>query len=170
MADEETRVRAATLADASGIARVHVNSWRETYAELVPGRFFSESAFGRRKTWWTERLSENPRFGTIFVALRGNAIIGFASAGPAVGSDVEKGHPAVRETHLYTIYLLASEHGAGVGRSLLQNVIGEAPAQLWVAAGNARAIAFYERNGFRADGVEVTDPAIEGLVEIRMVR
>ena len=56
------------------------------------------------------------------------------------------------------------------GQALLDAVLGEEPAQLWVAEANPRAIRFYERNGFRADGATLTDPAVEDLREIRMVR
>ena len=38
------------------------------------------------------------------------------------------------------------------------------------AAANARAIRFYERNGFRADGTETVDPRLSDLRELRMVR
>jgi ribosomal protein S18 acetylase RimI-like enzyme len=170
MKEQEGRVRSAVPADAAGIARVHVDSWRETYTGLVPERFFSETAFERRREWWAKCLLRDRSIEPIFVALREDTIVGFASSGPAVGPEVEKGNPPVRDIHLYTIYLMAAEHGSGLGRALLDGVIGDEPAQLWVAAQNARAIAFYERNGFVADGVRVLDPSIDGLVEIRMIR
>jgi len=39
-----------------------------------------------------------------------------------------------------------------------------------VLAGNERAIAFYERNGFAFDGAKSTDAADPALIERRMVR
>ena len=68
------------------------------------------------------------------------------------------------------LYVLREHHGSGAGQALLDAVLGEEPAQLWVAEANPRAIRFYERNGFRADGATLTDPAVEDLREIRMVR
>jgi hypothetical protein len=38
-------VRDALPADAAGVARVHVDSWRETYSGILEDRFFSEEAF-----------------------------------------------------------------------------------------------------------------------------
>jgi len=49
-------------------------------------------------------------------------------------------------------------------------VIADEPAQLWVAKANARARAFYARNGFAPDGVEFADPHHDDLVEVRLVR
>jgi len=53
---------------------------------------------------------------------------------------------------------------------MLDAVLRDDPAQLWVLRGNIRAIAFYERNGFVADGTEFIDPAEPNLVELRMIR
>src|ERR1700761_3268586 len=169
MSDSPVQVRPATLAEADGIARVHTDSWRETYAGLVPGTYFSEQATERRRTWWAQNLSADPVVGEIWVAVRDGVVIGFASSGPAVGPDAEKGYPPARTLQLYTIYLLAAAHGTGIGQELLTGVLGDRPAQLWVAAQNSRAIAFYKRNGFAPDGIEYVDPRIDGLAELRMV-
>lgn len=78
--------------------------------------------------------------------------------------------PPARNLQLYTIYLLTAAHGTGLGQSMIEAVVGDAPAQLWVLRANDRAIAFYKRNGFAADGVEFTDSAEPNRAEIRMVR
>lgn len=167
---EHAVVRDAREGDAEGIARVHVDAWRETYAGLVPDRFFGEAAFEQRREMWTRYLAMDPSPGPLAVAIAKDQIIGFANAGSARGPDAEKGHPPARDLHLYAIYVLAAAHGTGVGRALVEATLGEQPAQLWVAADNERAIAFYRRHGFEADGVEVADPDLEQLVEVRMVR
>jgi hypothetical protein len=33
------RIREATLADAEGVARVHVDTWRSAYKEMVPDSY-----------------------------------------------------------------------------------------------------------------------------------
>ena len=166
-------IRDARAGDAEGIARVHVDSWRETYAHLLPERFFDESAFEQRRSMWDRYLTMDPRPGPLTVALDPGPqerIIGFANAGAAVGPDAEKGAPPARDLHLFAIYLLAAAHGTGAGRALLEATIGDAPAQLWVVADNDRAIAFYRRAGFEMDGTELADPDVDGLLEVRMVR
>ena len=49
------------------------------------------------------------------------------------------------------------------------DVLGDAPAELWVFDGNPRAEAFYRKLGFERDGVEATHHET-GLHGIRMVR
>lgn len=163
-------MRPAEPHDADAIARVQIDSWRETYTGMIPDRFFGEESFEARKSMWDGYFAAEPRPGTLAVAERGDRIVGFAFSGSARHPDAAKGLEPARELHLFSIYLLAAEHGAGIGRTLLLAVVGDGPAQLWVASANLRARSFYERNGFRADGVEVTDPDLEGLAEIRMVR
>lgn len=164
------RVRDAEAGDAEGIARVHVDSWRETYSGVMDEMFFTEEVFRRRTSFWERYLARDPRPGRLAVALDGETITGFANAGESAGPDAERGHPAVRPVTLFSIYLMKVVHGVGVGQRLLDAVIGDAPAQLWVLKGNSRAAAFYERNGFRFDGAEYSDPAEAKLIELRMVR
>ncbi|HWD63413.1 MAG TPA: GNAT family N-acetyltransferase [Humibacter sp.] len=170
MASSEVDVRDAHAGDAAGIARVHVDGWRETYSGVLDERFFGEEAFERRTRSWDRYLGLDPRPGRLAVAVESDSIIGFANSGDSVGPDAEHGFPAARPLHLFSIYVLARAHGSGAGQALHDAVVGESPAQLWVLNGNARAVAFYERNGFRFDGIEYTDPADPNLVELRMVR
>jgi ribosomal protein S18 acetylase RimI-like enzyme len=65
--------------------------------------------------------------------------------------------------------VLAAHHGTGIGQTLLDEVLGSGPAQLWVAKQNPRAIAFYRRNGFAFDGAEQTDESTD-ITEARMLR
>lgn len=162
-------VREAVASDAASIARVHVDAWRETYAGVLADHHFSEEAFIRRKQFWAGYLSLAPRPGRMVVAERGGVVVGFANSGAARGPDAEHGFPPARPLHLFSIYLLAGDHGTGLGQSTIDAVLRDEPAQLWVLRGNRRAIAFYARNGFVSDGVEFIDPSDPNLVELRMV-
>ena len=54
-------------------------------------------------------------------------------------------------THLYT---LNHTHGTGLGRALYDSVIyPDENSYLWVMAENERALSFYERLGYRNEGV-----------------
>jgi ribosomal protein S18 acetylase RimI-like enzyme len=68
------------------------------------------------------------------------------------------------------LYVAAADHGGGAGQALLDAVLEEGPAVLWVAKENPRAIAFYRRNGFEFDGAEQTDPMVPTIIDVRMLR
>jgi ribosomal protein S18 acetylase RimI-like enzyme len=164
------KVRDAGSQDVGDIARVHVDSWRETYSGVLAERNFSEEAYGRRRQFWGQYLSLDPRLGRTVVAERDGVVVGFANSGDARGPDAEHGFAPARQLHLFSIYLLASAHGSKLGQMMLDTVLDEKPAQLWVLRGNDRAIAFYARNGFVADGIEFIDPSDANRVELRMIR
>jgi L-amino acid N-acyltransferase YncA len=63
------------------------------------------------------------------VAVRGDRVVGFASAGTSHQAEQEKGHEPARDIQLLTIYLLAAEHGTGIGQKLLEGVLGDQPAR-----------------------------------------
>ena len=163
-------VRSAVLEDADGIAEVQVMSWRETYSGLVPDRLLGVGMRHARRRMWSSILSLDPVPGTVVVAERDGRVVGFAFAGSSNHPDARRGFDPARELHLFSIYLLAAEHGAGTGHALLEAALGGSPAQLWVLIANDSARTFYERHGFQTDGVELSDPDLDGLTEVRMVR
>lgn len=162
--DSDIVVRPPARADIEVLARLHVSTWRETYSELVPPSFFSDELLEQRRRMWTEWVQEERSRRTIRVAEIDGAVVGFAAAGAPLS------HPAPRTLELYMLYLSKEWHGFGAGQKMMDAVIAGHPAFLWVAQHNARARAFYARNGFMPDGVEKVDPRAEGLVEIRLVR
>lgn len=148
-----------------GLARVHTDSWRDTYGHLLPERFYDEAEFGRRREAWHRRLTAPLDNGaTTHVALAGDLVIGFASSGPAQDAD------APRDRELWALYVATDRHGAGVAQALLEASLEGRPASLWVAEDNPRARAFYRKSGFAEDGSRKDDERFDGLAEVRMVR
>jgi GNAT superfamily N-acetyltransferase len=156
-------VRPALSSDADGIAQVHLQAWREAYAHLLPAETLAGLDLSERAARWASILAEG---GTdVFVALEGTRVVGWASA--SVGRDPD----APRARELEGIYVLASHHGSGAGQGLLDASIGGEPAFLWMAQDNPRALAFYRRNGFTADGVAASKPlAGMPVAVLRLVR
>ncbi len=104
--------------------------------------------------------------GETWVAEVGGDIVGFAASGRPPDGDAP---PDCRR--LYAIYLLAAHYGSGAGQALLDAALGRAAASLWILEDNPRARAFYERNGFRADGAAKDDDSWgEPIRELRLVR
>lgn len=176
-------VRAACAADASAIALVHWQSWRETYAGLVPEERLGVEALERRHTQWGRRLAApRPQGERILVGLVDGEVVGWASGGPGVRGDRPVAHlaggraGAGREAttpaswELQGLYVLRVHHGSGVAQELLDAAVPDGPAFLWVARDNPRAQAFYRRNGFALDGMSVVEQRLGGLVAVRMVR
>ena len=157
-------IREPTPADVPALVRVHVETWRSSYSDLLPVGFFTEQFTAGRTRMWTN-ITSNPRPDRrLRVAELEGTVIGFALA----GSPEDATSP--RPLQLYSIYVDLENHGTGAGQALLDAVLGDSPAVLWVAERNPRARAFYERNGFRLDGERQIEAATPDLVEVRMVR
>ena len=157
-------VRAARVDDAAEMARVNVQSWRETYRGLMSDDVLDDPELTSvRERFWTDILTdERYRANRVAVAERDGEVIGIAMAAPTEGADARW---AMR---LYVLYVVAVEHGSGAGGELLDAVIGpHDSALLWVADPNPRAQAFYRKHGFVADGHESVEA---GVRAIRMVR
>jgi ribosomal protein S18 acetylase RimI-like enzyme len=156
-------VRSAELADAHGIAVVHVQAWREAYGHLLTSENLARLSIEQRELRWSQNLAST-EFST-FVATDGDEVVGFATSG--AGRDAD----SPRELELPSIYVLASHYGLGAGQQLLNVALGGRPAYLWVADDNPRARAFYARNGFQPDGVtKVGQLAGTDVLEARLVR
>ncbi|WP_243062336.1 GNAT family N-acetyltransferase [Humibacter sp. RRB41] len=155
-------VRRATAADARGIARVHVRSWREAYAGVFSSHLLENLDVGTRAARWERIIAGGSE---VWVAESNGRIVGWASAGPAREVD----DPAPLE--LRGIYVLRDHYGSGAGQRVLDAALGESAAYLWVLADNPRAQAFYRRNGFALDGTaKVESFGGEPAHELRMVR
>lgn len=160
-------IREPRAVDAAAIADLHVATWKEAYAHLLPDDFFSASHVEGRRRMWNHVLTHPRDDMTIRVAESDGRIIGFAWVGPSERLNDDE---PPRNRSLYAIYVLAAHYGTGAGQALLDETLGTAPAMLWVAKQNPRATAFYLRNGFRFDGAEQIDPHAPLITDARMVR
>ncbi|WP_254359355.1 GNAT family N-acetyltransferase [Microbacterium hominis] len=160
-------LRAPVPDDAGALVDLHVATWREAYAHLLPEGFFTPEYIAGRRRMWDLVLAHPGDDARIRLAEAGDELIGFGWAGTAIAV---AGKEPTRQLQLFALYVRAAHYGTGVGQALLDDVVGPGPALLWVAAQNPRAIAFYRRNGFAFDGVEVVDPGAPWITDARMVR
>lgn len=157
-------VRTALPEDAEAMARVHVQSWRETYRGVMTDEVLDDPRLlDRRERFWNVALTDvHYERNRVAVAVAGGCVVGIAMSGPA--SDEARRD----EVHLHLLYLLAGFHGSGLGDRLLNAVIERSDdVSLWVADPNPRAQAFYAKQGFAPDGAHKSD---DGLSEVRMIR
>ena len=142
------RIRSASPDDAGSIARVHVDSWRTTYAGIVPAEYLAGLSYRDREAIWNRALSTEQTVGGSFVAeTEGSDVIGFATYGPE-----REGNKTYRG-ELYAIYLLEDYQRMGLGRRLVSAVVqglvvnGFSSILLWVLEENNPACRFYESLG-----------------------
>jgi ribosomal protein S18 acetylase RimI-like enzyme len=145
-------VRRAVLPDAPAIAAVHVATWQDAYAGLLPDNFLAGLVAEEWAQRWRERLSAPVPGIFTLVFESGGRVRGFASGGPD-----RHGHTG---GEVFAIYVDPGCQGLGAGRRLMSAAVrllaeaGFAEARLWVLAGNQPARGFYEAQGWRPDGVE----------------
>ena len=144
-------LRPARLDDAAAIGRLHIACWAESYAGVLDAAFLAENTVETATAEWRGMLAAGSAEATmpgsrILLGFEGDTLVGVARSTLAEDAD------AVRPDKLDSLYTLANTHGSGLGARLLDGVLGDRPAYLWVVTANARAERFYAKHGFALDG------------------
>ncbi|HKF49982.1 MAG TPA: GNAT family N-acetyltransferase [Terracidiphilus sp.] len=149
-------IRKAERADAAAIAHVHVESWRTTYAGIVPDAYLESLDEAARAKAWESLVETND----CLVAARDGHVVGFITGG-AIREPVEE-----CDAELYAIYLLAEAQRARIGAGLLRELVrllrqkGFRSMAVWVLEKNPSK-NFYIRTG--AHHAATKDIVIGGL-------
>ncbi len=138
-------IRKAEIEDIPAIAKIHIASWRSTYAGIVADEFLSSLSYEEREQMWRNALSSSANQVSLYVAETPDGyLVGFASGGP------ERTGDTAWRGEIYAIYLLQSHQRRGVGSMLLRALvrelveIGLTSLLVWVLSANP-ACHFYER-------------------------
>jgi len=108
-------IRLATLSDAKGIAKVHVDSWRSTYTSIIPDDYLYGLSYEGREKLWEDNMSKSK----VYVAeSESGKIVGFSTGGKE-----RSGKYNDFTGELYAIYILEEYQGQGIGRKLIKPVI-----------------------------------------------
>ncbi len=140
-----TSIRPAQTKDADAIARVYVETWRNTYAGLLPNRVLVKMSLERQCASWSPTLATDQR---VLVVEHSEDIVGFGSCGRNRLRRLDY------TGEIYTLYVLPDFHGRGLGRQLLEGLFDSLIGQdhdstlLWVLATNPSRF-FYEAMGGR---------------------
>lgn len=149
------KIRRAVPEDAQSIGLVQVESWRKTYAGIVPDAYLAALDDEERAAAWKQHLLDGRMF--VFVAEDQWGIFGFIAGGgirdPIEGYDAE----------LYAIYLMPARQRRGVGQELaltlresfLMN--GFNSMVVWVLEQNLPGVSFYKRIG----GIQIAQKTID---------
>lgn len=142
-------IRQAVLEDAKGIAKVHIESWKTTYKEILGTEYLDDLNYESRVEMWSKILEENHTESFISVAIDDEGqIVGFISGGKNRSVD-----PFING-ELYAIYLLESFQRQGLGRQLMLPLVEFLQGQgienmlVWVLKDNPSK-QFYESLGAR---------------------
>lgn len=167
-----TELRAAVPDDAAQMADVHIQSWRETYAGLMPPGFLARMTDDRmrelREANWRRTIHDGDE--EVYVAVRGGQVVAFASGGALRPHMVIPGDYAAE---VYTLYALKEVQGQGLGRRLLSEVArglhgrGYRGMALWVLASNPTR-QFYNHLGGVELGQKTEETRFGPLVEVAL--
>lgn len=108
------KIRQATINDAAGIAKVHVDCWRTTYRGVVSDEYLAQLNDVNRSKIWQSILDKSTA--GIFVAEDDEGYItAFASCGANRQANGFAGE-------LYAIYILKEHQRRGIGKFLFDKV------------------------------------------------
>lgn len=140
-------VRKATPDDAAGVAKVHVDSWRTTYSDIVNDKFLASLSYEKSEERWRDRLSNNPvAYAMCVVVDDERQVVGFADGG------TERSGDSSYDGELYAIYLLKEHQRKGIRKSLFHHVVSHLASNhcysmlIWVLNDNPSRY-FYESMG-----------------------
>ncbi|NII51988.1 GNAT family N-acetyltransferase [Frigoribacterium endophyticum] len=166
----------ASAADVHDVAVFQTETWREAYRDVVDPAYLAAVGVPERVASWGLRIASPARH---VVVARVPDAAGHASGADArgeVAGVVSWAHGDLRHdpfdldlVELTTLYVGAAHRGSGLADALLQEALGDGAAYLWAFERNARALAFYARHGFVADGTRKLDVPT-GAWERRLVR
>lgn len=167
---EAVTVRRGVADDAAAIAGVHVAAWREEHRGLLPAHILQHVSMRQSCNGWRRVLSAavTPR-PVVVVATSDARVTGFVVVSASRDADANDDTGEVQ-----AIYVDPQFWGGGIGGRLLQEGLKAlrmcdfGVATLWVLSGNARAMRFYARRGWRFDGA--TRPQRIGAVTLTDLR
>jgi len=164
------RIRDAVEADVEGIAKAHVQGWRESYKDFLAPEALAGLSVEERMQIWHRALAEpEPRARLLVAETDDGEIVGFIRGGPIRGNG---GGLLATEAEIYAIYLLDRVKRQGIGSRLMAGVFDHLAAHgirsvgLWVLKDNLPARSFYETLGGTAGPEQSFDLRGQMVTEI----
>lgn len=139
------RIREAILEDARAISKVHVDTWRSAYKDIISKEYLLSLNYNSKETLWRKNILQNKGEEYIFIAETQNSdIVGFACCGK------EREGNFKYQGELYAIYVLESYQNKGIGKALFQKAVEKLKSLnsmlVWVLQENKYSI-FYKSMG-----------------------
>jgi ribosomal protein S18 acetylase RimI-like enzyme len=136
-------IRSAENRDSAAIACIHVEAWRDAYADLMPANYLAQLDPKIEAARWARSLGIGQNDRTLVAEVEGK-VVGYASIGAA------RGHaPGAGE--IYALYVETDWREQGIGRAIVETAFtrfrqrGLTTAFIWCLEGNTAARGFYLR-------------------------
>jgi ribosomal protein S18 acetylase RimI-like enzyme len=140
-------VRRAKACDATLLADVHDEAWRNAYRGIIPGSELEKLISRRGPTWWSNAIRKGSR---ISLLVFGDRVAGYANYGR------NRARSLHYEGEVYELYLRPEFQGLGFGRRLFTAARrdlaqgGMKSVVVWALSDNEPAVEFYRALGGRA--------------------
>lgn len=143
-------IRHAREADARRMAEIYVDTWRDSYAGVVPDKVLLSMSVGSQSKSWTRAIKRKREL--IMVAEDTDAgVVGLSSGGN------NRDRVSRYKGEVYTLYIAADHQNRGVGRKLLRGLFNALKdndcggAVIWVLASNPARFFYEAVGGIRTD-------------------
>lgn len=140
------QLRNARKDDAERIARLHADSWRQSYRGILPDDFLDSDLVANRLRIWSDRLARDRADQLVYLAEDGPELVGFICA---FGDENQRWG-----SYIDNLHVTSGSRGRGIGALLMGHAAEwllmrypQSGVYLWVFEANARARRFYERLG-----------------------
>jgi GNAT superfamily N-acetyltransferase len=171
----DATVRTAQPDDVAEIARIHRDTWRTAYRDIVPAEVLWTVEVDRTTPAWAEAVGR----GQVFVAAEGTWMVGFCVAGIAPEGEVAHADGSLpadsATTALVNVLVEPRWARRGHGGRLLATAAshlreaGATRGVAWVPEADKASTGFYAKTGWEADGtVRTLDAGGRPLREIRV--
>ena len=159
MTSSDIRIREAKPDDYAGVAAMHYEVWRRSWAGILSPPLLD--ILGPAKRWVAEIYPQSlsRRGWSMWIVESGGRTIGVTIFGP---DSADPDHLLID-----ALYIDEESQRHGVGGRLLDEVVTSHPAGdivLWCAEKNDKARRFYEKNDFRIDGRTLDWELLPGVV------
>jgi GNAT superfamily N-acetyltransferase len=139
-------LKPAEFSDYPTIAKLHAQSWQNTYRNILSNKFLDEEVEKERLEFWHKKFLSSSPNQQIILAISDQSIVGFSCLyldyDPTYGSLLDN------------LHVLQKFHNAGIGRLLFKNcaetILKKAATpkmHLWVYEANENARKVYEHLG-----------------------
>ncbi|ENQ3078787.1 GNAT family N-acetyltransferase [Bacillus sp. WLY-B-L8] len=152
----------ANVNDAQELARVHVDSWRETYDGIMPKEVLDKKSYEKREALWLKILKEQQSHVYVAKTIDGK-IIGFADGGKERTGSYEY------DGELYAIYILQEYQRNQLGKKLIKAVAADlyengcCSMLVWVVASNPSKYFYEALQGSCVDKKQIEELHVEEI-------